>query len=1166
MGNLRGCGVRVVLFCGALILTAVVAATPVSAQTFRGTILGTVTDTSGAAILNAKVSALNVATGVERTTETNGDGSYLIPELPIGTYKVTITLTGFQTFVTNGVIVDVAAQKRVDALLKPGQVNQRVVVEGENLPQIDTTTDTLGSTMTQENVKNLPINGRDYTKLIFLSPGVAGSPDQITDSPGSFGEFSMNGARGRSNNYLLDGTDMNDGYRNDPAINQAGVFGTPSAILPIDAVSELRVLSNFEPEYGRNGGAVVNIVTVSGTNQFHGDAFEYFRNDALGARNYFNFVGEPKASFRNDQFGGSLGGPIIKDKTFFFVDYEGQRENVGVVTLACVPDPAQIAADLNVIGAGNENPVIKNLLAKNPWPQPNIPGTFGGGLVGSEDNGCPGGNPNASVSSPSYNNLSSFIGKIDHNFDQNNVLTGRYFFGDSTQSFPLALTATGGQLPGFNTITPTRVQLVSLSYVHVFSSTKTNELRYGWNRFAEGFFPQDQNFHPSSIGLCAASDTAACAGTGPADSGLPIILAGSFAQLGATSSVPRHRVDSNNQLIDGFSWILGKHATKFGFEFRRTSVNQFFDKYFRGKLSFAPIDSADSGATGNGSLTSLLLGDLNTNFGKSFEYSGNSTRHTHQNSVGLYAQDSFRITQRITLNYGLRWDYFGVVSEKDHLFSNFDTTTGELVQVGPGGFSNLYRPTYNNFAPRLSIAWDVFGTGRTVVRSGYGIFYDAFSQDMFLGHLPYPPFFDPGPAYNAIGPNPILPAAAIGGPSGITSGLPIYGAPSCSSVECDIFAFDRNIKTPYMENYNLNVEQQISSKITLQVGYVGSQGHRLFRFFDISQPSQATITACDTGAPGSGCTAGIHDFSVPRTFGFPDGSFYIMQENSKGKSNYNSLQVSLRVNNWHGLSSVVNYVWSRSLDNSSDGEDFVPNAAQPNDSTNPQAEYGPSNFNVPNRFTWVLAYQLPTMGGDHQRLKNGWGFDSTVTLQSGQPFQLNYNFEPSNDYSGSGEGDDRPDVVGPIVYHKHDPNNYIDLTSFAIPCTPTAAALLAPTGTDGDCTPGTRHFGNLGRNALVGPTFKQWDFAIHKDTKITERLGVQLRAEFFNMLNHPNFANPLLPAFIADPASNGFAINGGRETGVAGYHITATGDVGIGNPFLGGGGPRGIQLAAKFTF
>jgi hypothetical protein len=1136
MGNLRGCGVRIVLFCAALILTAV-AATPVSAQTFRGTILGTVTDTSGAAVLNAKVSALNVATGVERTTETNGDGSYLIPELPIGTYKVTIILSGFQSVVTNGVVVDVAAEKRVDAVLKPGQVSQQVTVEGEDLPQIDTTGNTLGSTMTQENVKDLPINGRDYTKLIFLSPGVAGSPDQITDSPGSFGEFSMNGARGRSNNYLLDGTDMNDGYRNDPAINQAGVFGTPSAILPIDAVSELRVLSNFEPEYGRNGGAVVNIVTVSGTNQFHGDAFEYFRNDALGARNYFNFVGEPEAKFRNNQFGGSLGGPIIKDKTFFFVDYEGQRENVGVVTLACVPTGS--APDGSLAPSDATNPVIANLLALHPWPAPNLGGS------------C----PNASVTSPSFNNLSSFIAKIDHNFDPNNVLTGRYYFGDSTQSFPLALTASGGQLPGFNTTTPTRVQLVSLSYVHVFSSTKTNELRYGWNRFAEGFFPQDQAFNPSSIGLCAASDTVACSGSGPADSGLPIILVGSFAQLGATSSVPRHRVDSNNQLIDGFSWILGKHSMKFGFEFRRTSVTQFFDKYFRGKLSFL-------------TLPDFLDGDLNTAFGKSFQYSGDTLRHTHQNGFGIYAQDSFRITPRITLNYGLRWDYFGVMSEKDHLFSNFDTNLGELVQVGPGGFSNLYRPTYNNFAPRLSIAWDVFGTGRTVVRSGYGIFYDAFSQDMALGHLPYPPFFDPGPAYNSIGPDPILPAAAIGGPGGITAGVPIYGAPSCSSVECDIFAFDRNIKTPYMENYNLNVEQQISSKIALQVGYVGSQGHRLFRFFDISQPSQAEITAadCPFGIATCAATGAIQDFAVPRRFGFPNGSFYIMQENSKGKSNYNSLQVSLRVNNWHGLSSVVNYVWSRSLDNSSDGEDFVPNAAQPNDSTNPQAEYGPSNFNIPNRFTWVLAYQLPTMGGDHQRLKNGWGFDSTVTLQSGQPFQLNYNFEPGDDYSGSGEGDDRPDIVGPILYHKHDPNNYIDLTSFAIPCTPTGAALLAPTGTDGDCTPGTRHFGDLGRNALVGPTFKQWDFAIHKDTKITERLGVQLRAEFFNILNHPNFANPLLPAFIADPASNGFGINGGRETGVGGYHITATGDVGIGNPFLGGGGPRGIQLAAKFTF
>ncbi len=1152
MGNLGRCNLRALLLCAALSVAAV-GATTASAQTFRGTILGTVTDTSGAAILNAKVSALNVATGVERTTDTVGDGSYLIPELPVGTYKVTITLSGFQTSVTNGVVVDVATERRIDAVLKPGQVNQQVVVEGENLPQVDTTSNTLGGILTQDDIKDLPVNGRDYTKLIYLNPGVAGSPDQISDSPGSYGEFSMNGARGRSNNYLLDGTDMNDGYRNDPAINQAGVFGTPSAILPIDAVSELNVLSNFQPEYGRNGGAVVNIVTKSGTNQFHGDAFEYFRNDALDARNYFDPVGTPKAVFHNNQFGGSVGGPIVKDKTFFFADYEGQREGVGVVTLACVP---------GVTPAEASNSVIAALLARNPWPQPNIPGT-GPNPTG---NGCINGTPDASVVAPSFNNLSSVIAKIDHNFDQNNILTGRYFFGDSTQAFPLALTASGGQLPGFDTLTPTRVQLVSISYVHVFSPTKVNDVRYGWNRFAEGFFPQDRAFDPSTIGLCASSSAATCAGAG-----LPVISVSGFAQLGATASVPRHRYDSNNQLIDGFSWKINKHDLRFGFEFRRTTIQQFFDKSFRGQLKFDNITDFLSGT--------LNCGATASNCG--LQYGGNSLRHTHQNSYGLYAQDSYRVTPRITLNYGLRWDYYGVIGEENNLFSNITSLdpvgqTFTLTQTGQPGLGKLYNPDYRNFSPRVSIAWDVFGTGKTVVRSGYGIFFDAFSQDLFLGQLPYPPTFDPGPAYNNIGPAPILPAKIVPG-TVIGPGVPIFGAPNCASFECDAFAFDRNIKTPYMENYNLNIEQQLANRVVLQIGYVGSQGHRLFRYFDINQPSLAAINASDIATANAtpGCVvAGVivggpgcitASYSVPRPFqNNPYGAFYVMQENSTGKSNYNSLQLSLRVNNYHGFTSIVNYVWSRSMDNSSDGFDFEPNAAQPNNSTNPNAEYGPSNFDVPQRFTWIAGYELPHMGGDWQKLKNGWGIDSTVTLQSGQPFQLNYNFE--DDFSGSGEGDDRPDVVGPIRYDKQNPNNFLQLSSFALPCTITAAAQANPTGTAQDCLPGTRHFGNLGRDALRGPTFKQWDLAIYKNTRITERLGVQFRADFFNFLNHPNFANPFLPAFIADPVGNALVAAGNRETGSGAYHITATGDVGIGNPFLGGGGPRGIQLAAKFTF
>jgi hypothetical protein len=1108
--------------------------TSLVAQTFRGTILGTVTDPQGAVIPGAKVTVHNVNTGLERTTQTSDDGSYSVPELPIGTYTVTVNQSGFQTSHVTNIAVEVASEKRVDVALKAGQVSTTVEVSGETLPQVETTTDTLGTTFTAEQAKDLPLNGRDFQKMIFLTPGVAGSPDQITDSPGSYGIFSMNGARGRSNNFLLDGTDMNDGYRNDPAINEAGVFGTPATILPVDAIEETQISSNFMPEYGRNAGAAVNIVTKSGTNTLHGSLIEYFRNNALDARNYFNPSTQPKAQFHNNQFGGSLGGPIVKDKTFFYLNYEGQRERVGVVTLANVPTGS--AADGSLAPGDATNPVIQALIARHPWPAPNLTsGSF-----------------NASVISPSYNRVDSMIAKIDHNVNSHNLVTGRYFFGDSSQAFPLALTASGGQLPGFNTFTPTRVQLVSLSHVWTISGTKVNELRYGWNRFAEDFLSQDSSFHPSSIGLNV--------GTGLADAGLPIILVSGLSQLGATSGDPRGRVDTNNQLLDNFSWKSGKHDIKFGAEYRRTTIKQYFDKYFRGKLSFADLASFESGTPSQ-------------SFGASFQYSGNTRRHTAQNNEGFYIQDTFRATSRLTLNYGLRWDYFGVVSEKNNLFSNATTAnpaTGNFVltQVGQPGLSRLYEPDHKNFSPRVSLAWDATGRGKTVLRAGWGLFYDAFPQDLFLGHLPYPPFFDPGPAYNPVGPAQIIPAANAGP---IVAGQPVFSASGCGNVECDIFTVDRHIHTPYMENYNVNLQQQLANKVVLQITYAGSQGHHLFRFRDISQPGQATITASDIAVaqsipgcfPGGGPGCG-NSYGAPRTFDFPYGSFYIMQEESTAKSNYNALQTSLRVTQWHGITSIVNYAWSHSQDTASDGEDFEPNAAQPYDSTRPNLEYGNSNFDIRNRFTWVFGYQLPTEGSS--RLRNGWGFASTLTLQTGQPFQMNYNFE--DDFSGAGEGIDRPDVVGPIVYHKNNPANFIDLSSFAIPCTLTAFARAnGPSGTADDCVPGTRHFGNERRNSLVGPAYKNWDLAIYKDTAITERLNMQLRAEFFNIVNHPNFASPFLPLFIADPAQNNFAVNGsGREVGSGGYALGATGDVGIGNPFLGGGGPRGIQLAAKFTF
>ena len=564
-----------------LVVFILLSATLLVGQTFRGTVLGSVTDPSGAVVAGATVKVRNLGTGLERTTVTSADGSYTVSELPIGTYSVTVTQSGFKTATTTDVQVSVAAERRVDVEFKTGQVSERVEVSGLGSAQVETTEADLGGTITTDTIENLPVNGRDYTKLIYLNPGIAGSPDQISDSPGSFGEFSMNGSRGRANNFLLDGTDMNDGYRNDPAINEAGVFGDPATILPIDAVAELRVLSNGEAEYGRNSGAVINIVTKSGTNGLRGSLLEYNRTSSIGgARNFFNTAGA-QDPFHNNQFGGSLGGPIVKDKTFFYVDYEGQRESGAQAGTSCVPDPRQIAADETLNGAPNS--VIAALLARNPWPAPNKPDpAFTPSNPGEGyDIGCPGGVTNLAASTRFKNRVDSMIAKIDHNFNASNLLTGRYYFGDSDQSFPFAQLA-AGILPGFNTVTPTRVQLVSLSWVKIVNSQQLNEARLGWNRFAEGFFPEDKAFNPASIGMNT--------GVGGYEGGLPAISVSGFSQIGATNGVPRNRVDANWHFIDNYAWKSGKHDVKFGYEFRRTTIMQVLENTFRGKLGFDDLD------------------------------------------------------------------------------------------------------------------------------------------------------------------------------------------------------------------------------------------------------------------------------------------------------------------------------------------------------------------------------------------------------------------------------------------------------------------------------------------------------------------------------------------------------------------------------------------------
>jgi outer membrane receptor protein involved in Fe transport len=1106
-----------------LLLVLVLVGTAIG-QSFRGGILGTVSDATGASVADAKVTATNTGTGLIREGTTDADGNYNFTELPLGTYTVTATKQGFHTQLATNIQLGVEGPQRVNLTLSPGRVEEKVEVLAD-VPQVETSSNTLGGTIQAGDFRDLPVNGRDFMKMLTAVPGANADPSSVNDSPGSFGVFSVNGNRGRSNNFLLDGTDMNDGFRNDNAINEGGVFGIPATLLPIDAIDQMAVLNNTEAEYGRNSGSIVNIVTKSGSNQLHGSVFEYFRNDALDARNYFNCVictigGTPQQqnAFHNNQFGGSLGGAIIKDKTFFLLSYEGQRELVGFPSQAVIPSQSLIEADAPVSGI---NPIIQNILNTNPW----------GVLPATGNNGD--GTSTVEVNAPATNRLDSFIAKIDQHLHHDDLLTGRYYFGDSSQSAPLAIVG-GNVLPGYNTVVPTRVQVVSLSYTHVITPRLLAEFRGGWNRFAETFAAQDIKTDPGTLGLNTAN-----ADFTNLDFGLPVISVSNtdfqalpsdttFAGLGANKSNPRGRVDTNWQYLNNFSYNRGNHNWKFGYEFRRTSVNQYFDLNHRGKLAFDSLEDFLAGVpSGGGSQTQ-----------------GNSRRNTYQNNDAFYLQDNFRLSHRLTLNYGLRWDYYGVIGEKNNLFSILNSTDG-LVQVGgSGGPSSLYPKDFNNFSPRVGIAYDVFGTGKTVVRAGYGFAYDAFSQDFFAGQIPYSSS-NAGPLFNDIGSRPISYGsvdanALVVSPSlcGSTGAIPVpnsgggcTGAVYSGFGPSDVFTVDQRLRTPYVQNYNLNIEQDLTHKTAVSVAYVGSAGRKLFRFNDLNQGDPAT---------------GIRPLSA---LGLP--YYYVLNFQSSAISNYNSLQVRLNVRDLHGFTSTVNYTYSHSIDTASDGQDYAPFQAQPDNSFNIRNERSNSGFDVRQRFSWLWSYRLPGTS-TMKWLTHGWEASGVVSLATGMPFTvLDY-----DDFNNTGEFYERPDLVSKPVINANNPAEYLSLSSFAAPC-------AQPDLADGICLSGA-HFGSSPRNGFYGPHYRNFDFSLDKETKLTDRVNMQLRADFFNLFNHPNFANPLLPSFNVLWTNNGFAPGGTTGTGY--FPLTVTPDVGAQNPFLGGGGPRDIQVSLRFSF
>jgi hypothetical protein len=1007
---------------------------PLLAQSYRGAIRGEVHDPSGAVIVGASVRALDTATGLERTTATADDGAYVLTELPAGDYKVTVEAKGFQTL-TIKVAVVVGVETTADFAMRLPQQTDLFEVS-DVAPLVETTSDVLGGTVENRLVLELPLNGRDFGKLVALVPGVTVEASGVAGSEKGVGQFNINGNRDRSNNYTLDGTDNNDPWFNNSALNQVGISGAPATLLPIDAIQEFNLQGQFAAEYGRNSGSVVNIITKSGTNQLHGSLFEFHRNSFFDARNVFNTRPNPQSGFVNNQFGGALGGPIIKDRTFFFGAYEGQRERVASDFVFTVPTLADRAAAFTLAQ-------MNGLTLTSPYqPLEKLLNLFYPTGVAPATRTLPG-------SVNDKNDLDNFILKGDHRINAVHSVAVRYAFGQSDQTFPFGSFSFGGgsRFGRFAQESPTRVQVVSASWLSVFNGTHINEVRFGYTRFRNSFRGVDDTFDPKTqLGLDFGTNKL----------GLPEIdfsAAGNLENLGVTGfDIPRARISQTHQILDNFTWIRGSHTFKFGGEFRRAAVEHFSDTTQRGIFQFGP-----SGIVApppfNDPLIEALGNFYNGNLSFAIVTAGDTHRATYNHGLSFFGQDEWRLRPNLTLTAGLRWEYFGPLSEKNNLLSNLDAS-GNLVQVGSPTLKSLYERDLNNFGPRLGIAWTPFS--RTVVRAAYGIYYDYVPQDIFLASFTNVE----GSATNPIGPKPIAQFQPFGGGfvtaawNGTTPGPVVNFAATGTN---SIFTVDRHMRTPYVQTWNLNIERELTKSAALEIGYVGSKGTKLPRLLDLNN----NFVTPNPSFPSFAQVARLADIA---------------------NSTYHALQLTGRFRNWEGFSGFTSYTFSKSLDDASDGFDFTTNVAMPQDSTNIKAEHGPSVFDARHRYTLALNYEVPVWSRVTHWLAEGWQLNSILTAQSGKPIPISNN---SSFFS-----DQRPDIVrgmNPILSHWTPSTGYLNPAAFALP-----AGL----------------FGTLGRNRIYGPGFWNTDFSITKNTKVLESLTVQFRTEFFNIFNHPIYALP----------------------------------------------------------
>ncbi len=994
---------------GFLILLIAGISAPGRAQT-AASIKGTVTDESGGAIAGAKVVITNSARGIERVTQTNSEGYYEVPALPPGDYKVDVQLRGFEHAVAGQVVLAVSQNAVQNFTLKIASSDIVVTVESTQ-SVIESTTISVGQVIDKNVVQEIPLNGRHFVDLALLVPGTVTPPQSgfLTAPLRGQGSFAFNSAGGREDavNFMINGVNLNDMVQNQ-------VTFQPS----ISTVSEFKIdNSTYSAESGRNSGSIVNIATRSGSDQFHGEAYDYFRNNYLDARNFFNPRVDsktgaplPQSALKRNQFGGDFGGPIIKGKTFFFLSYEGLRQHQGLTTTSTVLTAAE-RTQIQSSGSASAKGLLQFIPPTN--------GTL---------NGAP-----AFFGSASANvNIDQGTVDISHNFSEKDRIHGYYANQEDLRLEPTM----GANLPGFGDTRAGHRQVFTLGETHVFSPRVINEFHLGANRVHITFTPNNPT-DPATVGLAGV--------LGPNMTFIPVISIADKPGLlfGAERNFPQGRGDLTAVVGDTLNYLRGAHSLKFGFEFRDFRNNNFAAD--PGQLFFNTTANFIAG-TADSSARTVGVAQAN---------------RITQNALDFFAQDSYKLKTNLTVELGLRYAWNMTPNEALGRFVTFDPASGSLVRV-----SDPYSQNDKNFQPRVGFAWDVFHTGKTILRSGYGFQVDQPISGIVTGLNSNPPFAVPIAVGTA---QPLATLGTLYDPNNATNISPAVVNP--------------NFKNAYVQSWNLNIQQQVARNTGIMIGYFGSKGTHLEVDRNINQP--AVLGSFVPGSKPFIAISPTSPFLPGKTL-----SNRITERDSKSNSNYNALWITANQRLAHGLQFNASYTYSHSIDEVSRNNAGL--IVQ--DSTNIFSSRASSDFDARHRFVANAIYDLPFKGN---RLVSGWKLAPILTIQSGNPFNI---VLATANTTGAGNTI-RPNLVGPVQI-SGDPAQWIS----------NAATALA--------APAANSFGNLGRNAFYGPGFSNLDLALIKNTKITERVNLQFRVDTFDLFNHPNFGNPGgASGFVVFPAS-----------------------------------------------